>query len=415
MKFLHQAFSNNKIKIPGSKSHFQRIVLIILAHDIDTIIIKNAGLSNDDKSGLKILEENGYDISLDINSITIQKKHTLKIENFNIGESGFLTRSLLAILSVKGGNYQIIGEGSIIDRDFSHEIDFLEKNGVKVDSNNGKLPIKLNGKIDTKYIRLNASNSSQFLSGLLIGLAASEYVGNISVNSLKSQHYIDLTLNTLDEFGIKIKNDNYQGFHFENDLFDVPGKINVESDWSSASFWIVAALISKNLELIGLDINSSQADRSILKLMDSNDLNYSFQNTLMINNQSIPGFVFDATDSPDLIPILTLLAFNANSKSQIIGVNRLANKESNRKEVLKTEFKKLGGIIEEESDKFIIHPTILNSGKIDSHNDHRIAMTFIIATITNRLEIEIDDVNCIDKSYPQFIDHYKSLGGIVNE
>ncbi|MDC1067932.1 hypothetical protein OAQ99_02095 [Candidatus Kapabacteria bacterium] len=415
MKLKHQKSLNIKLKIPGSKSYFQRVVLLIYLLKQNKIVLQNVGLSNDDKTVIKFLINNSFNVDYESNTLIMNRVGEAQSFKNDVGESGFLTRSLLGILSLENNKYQIVGKGSLLKRSFNHELSFLRKNGVEV-SEDSYLPISIKGPLKKKNINYDSSNSSQFLSGLLLGLSIQLYKDTIAVSNLSSKKYIDLTIEVAKKFGYIISHSNYTEFSFSTSNIKTPQQLFIESDWSSAAFWIVAGVISaEELILKGLNPNSSQADKKILDVLDTINISYNLDaESLIIKKQKLIGFQFDATDCPDLIPILCLLAVNCEGETRISGISRLINKESNRKSVLIKEFQNLGVLITEKDNTFIIANQKLNSGKVSSYNDHRIAMTFTIATITNRVEIEIDDLKCISKSYPDFLNHYIESGGEIN-
>jgi len=257
-----------------------------------------------------------------------------------------------------------------------------------------------------KAIETNAQNTSEIFT--------------ITVNDLKSKPYIDLTLQIMQHFGLPMPvNVDYEEFIFEKKQIESKETIEytVEGDWSGAAFLIVAATIAGSIIIEGMDTNSTQADKAILKALDSTGVKYNFEaNNLHISqaNLPLPAFAFDATDCPDLFPPLVALASFCKGTTVIKGVNRLAHKESNRGLTLQEEFGKLGVDIALEGDFMKIKSSQnINEATVYSHHDHRIAMACAVAALKATDKIVIENADAINKSYPNFYQHLQQLGATI--
>jgi 3-phosphoshikimate 1-carboxyvinyltransferase len=279
---------------------------------------------------------------------------------------------------------------------------------------NVKLVKKYNDKTDR--IKTKANKSSQFLSGLLLALPLLKEGTTIEVEDATSLPYIDLTMNIMEEFGFQIANDNYQKFYLKSQI-DIDYLIlNSEADWSSASYLLVAGAISGNIKLKGLELQSKQADKSILEVLKQVGANVIIDSeSIIVSKNQLNSFEYDATNSPDLIPALVALAINCKGKSIIKGIHRLINKESNRLESLYYEYRKLNCKIEIFEDSFIVEKSNILGGLVNSYNDHRIAMSLAIAGLNASPSIIIEDAECVSKSYPNFFEDLKLIGGNINE
>jgi 3-phosphoshikimate 1-carboxyvinyltransferase len=267
-------------------------------------------------------------------------------------------------------------------------------------------------------IEVDGSLSSQFLTGLLIAYSASGAKEvSIKVKDLKSKPYVDLTLDVMRKFGMRIpENNNYKEFSFLktpiNQLTNKQINYIVEGDWSGAAFLLVAGAIAGPITIKGLDRNSTQADKTILNaLMKANVIIEIIGEDINIHPGDLKSFEFDATDCPDLFPPLVTLAAYCKGETKIQGIHRLTHKESNRTEALVQEFGKMGVKIGLQDDAMIIHgSTKLSSGKVHSHHDHRIAMACAVAALKAEGEVEIEEAQSVKKSYPDFYDDLKTLG-----
>ena len=284
------------------------------------------------------------------------------------------------------------------------------KMGLQIESNNGFLPLTVNGHLKAGRYTVDGSQSSQYISGLLMALPLLKADSELIVENLRSKPYIDLTLATLAAFGITIE---VEGNHYiiaGNQMYSA-SKYKVESDWSSASCWLAAAALGQKIELSGLSISSKQADVAMLDALYAANCTVEFLiDTIRVDGEKRRAFNFDATDCPDLFPALVLLAVGCIGKSIVKGVHRLKNKESDRGVVLQQEFDKLGIKIELLDDEMhIFGGTLLKSAVVDSHNDHRIAMCMGIAGTLIEEGIAIQGAEAVSKSYPSFWEELDQL------
>jgi 3-phosphoshikimate 1-carboxyvinyltransferase len=303
--------------------------------------------------------------------------------------------------------------------DFFDEI--LPLLGVSVQSNGGKLPLKIKGPLLPKNIEVDGSLSSQYLTGLLLAYAASDAKDvSIKVNNLKSKPYVDLTLDVMKQFGLKIpENRNYEEFYFNNEpTHDSPlttHHYTVEGDWSGGAFLLVAGVIAGSIKVRGLDLMSTQADKAIVHaLMSANASMAMDAKGIQLHAGEMNAFDFDATDCPDLFPPLVALAAYCKGETRIKGVSRLAHKESNRGLTLQEEFGKMGVKIDLNDDFMIVHGGEgVKGAVVHSRHDHRIAMACAVAALKADGETIIEEAQAVKKSYPDFYAHLESLGAKV--
>jgi len=400
---------------PPSKSMMQRACALgLLNCGITTIF--NPGYSNDDLAAISIVESLGATIQKYNDSIVIISSGNVHAKpDIFCGESGLSFR-LFSIVAANGSNeFTITGTGSLLNRGMDTLIEMLHALDVKVSSNDSRLPFKINGPIVPKNISVDGSKSSQYLTGLLMALGSSAQEPiTIVVENLVSKPYIDLTLDMMRFFGYEITHDAYQHFHINpKQKLEKNLDLAIEVDWSSASFFLVAGAIHGDINVSGLNINSTQADRMILDVLNQVGVNYSISNKQIqfSKTNDLKSFAFDATDCPDLFPPLVVLALHCNGISSIKGVHRLLNKESNRALTLQTVFSKMGAQIDIVDDEMIIQVNATLTGtEVESHHDHRIAMALSIAALSAKGETSILNAEAVDKSFPEFYDKLKLLG-----
>jgi len=239
---------------------------------------------------------------------------------------------------------------------------------------------------------------------------------SIKVRDLKSKPYIDLTLDMMEKFGLRVpENINYEEFIFHEDGRKEPDlrtrDYTVEGDWSGGAFLLVAGAIAGSITVRGLDRSSTQADKAILDaLMSANAAIAMEAKGIKVRSGEMNGFNFDATDCPDLFPPLVALAAYCKGDSSIKGVGRLAHKESNRALTLQEEFGKMGVKIDLNEDSMVIHGGGKVSGAVvHSRHDHRIAMALTIAALKAQGETVVEEAQAVKKSYPDFYSDLQSL------
>jgi len=408
---IKRSFLSGELIIPPSKSDAQRAILCAaLSHG--SSIIRNYGQSKDVLSMLENVEKLGaklfyFEDELRIVGISDFPKNI----ELNVGESGLGLRLLAGVCANNPGSQILTGDGSVLKRDQSFFEKYFPQNGVEVDLNNGKLPLEIKGQFGGGEIIVDGSESSQYISGLLMGLPLLELSSVLKVENSKSTPYISMTLGTLRQFGIEIDNDNFEAFVIDGNQKYEACDYTVESDWSSASYWLVAAALGNPLILKGLNLDSKQADIKMLEALSNANCTISMkENAIQIDGLLRQAFEFDATDCPDLFPALVTLACFCEGKTSIKGVSRLANKESNRGLVLQEEFGKLGVRIEINDDvMYVFGGGELKSNIVNSHNDHRIAMCIAIAATMIEDVVEINGAEAVSKSYPEFWEHLEML------
>jgi len=304
--------------------------------------------------------------------------------------------------------------------DFFDEI--LPQLNVKVKSQNGKLPLIVQGPLQPKNIEINGSLSSQFLTGLLMAYAAADAKDvSIRVNNLASKPYIDLTLDVMRRFGLKLpENKNYEEFYFSKETHNsslITHEYHVEGDWSGGAFLLVAGAIAGPITVRGLDMMSTQADKSIMKALSDANAGFAIEaKGIKLHPTGMKAFDFDATDCPDLFPPLVAFASYCQGQTKIKGVNRLTHKESDRSASLQQEFGKMGVKVEVNDDVMIIHGGgKVNGAKVHSHHDHRIAMACAVAALKADGETTIEAADAVRKSYPDFFTDLRSLGADLND
>ena len=426
---IHPSQLSGAINAPASKSSMQRACAAALLVNGKSII-KNPGHSNDDKAALDIIKKLGAIVSeIDAETISVQSYFlsnpgniTSKENTIHCGESGLSIRMFAPIAALCKNKITITGEGSLTTRPLNFFDEIFPQLGVAVQSNEGKLPITIQGPLQPKDIEIDGSLSSQFLTGLLFAYAASPRESanspvTIKVKDLKSKPYIDLTLEVMKQFGLELpETRGYEEFIFHKNssqLSSSGGRVaTVEGDWSGGAFLLVAGAIAGPIMVTGLSLASTQADKKIVDALMAANAGIAMEaKGIKVHPAQMRAFEFDATDCPDLFPPLVALAAYCKGTTKIKGVSRLAHKESNRGLTLQEEFAKMGLQIDLEDDIMLVHGGgKLNGATVHSRHDHRIAMACAVAALKADGHTTIEDADAVNKSYPDFYNDLKTIG-----
>lgn len=341
-------------------------------------------------------------------------------------ESGSTLRFLLPLACVLtkrlGKPIHFTGADYLAKRPLSPLVEELCAHGANI-SFPGKFPLIVSGELTSGIYTLPGNISSQYISGLLMALPLLSGDSEIHITGAReSVSYIGLTLAMQKQFHITINETSY-GYHIPGSQnYISPGKLIIEADWSSAAFWLAAGAIGKTAPLLtGLSLTSAQGDRAVLRILEA--FGAKIQSTesgiTVTKPTKLYGTIVDASDVPDLIPVLAVVAAYAEGKTEFINAGRLRIKESDR--IVSTEelLNRLGVKTESTSDTLTVYGLSTDTGidsvsapiAVRSFNDHRIAMSAAIAATAYHWPILLTQAEAVSKSYPTFFEHYKTLGG----
>lgn len=407
----------------ASKSSMQRGCAAALVQPGITTLL-NAGASNDDRAALDVIQKLGATVTtLPDGKLQIESKGVQPALNeMNCGESGLGVRMFTPIAALSEKPIKISGTGSLVTRPMDFFDEILPLLGVQITTNSGKLPFHIQGPLQPANIEIDGSLSSQFLTGLLMAYAGANASNvAIKVKDLKSRPYIDLTLQVMRAFGMKLpENRNYREFYFgtEPHVAEPTNRTyTVEGDWSGAAFLLVAGAIAGDVDVPGILNTSTQADKKIVNaLLDAGADVTVRENGVAVKRSKLHAFSFDATDCPDLFPPLVALAAHCKGITRIRGLRRLKHKESDRGITLQEEFDKLSTRIDLHDDEMLVHGNggvFVKNHTLNSHHDHRIAMACAVACLPADFYVQIRNAEAVNKSYPGFFAHLKSLGADV--
>ncbi len=382
-----------KVQAISSKSDAHRKIIAAALADKPCELILNR-LSDDIEATIDCISKLGGGAERTENGILITPINCEdKPISLDFRESGSTARFLLPVAAGLYTECEFSGRGRLPERPFLELTSQMRKNGVEISSD--KLPMETKGRLKPGTFSLPGNVSSQYITGLLLALPMLKEESEIILTSeLESVAYIDMTLDTLREFGVEInKTDNR--YIVRPQKYCSPGRTVVDGDWSNGAFWIVADKICGGVEIEGLSRKSRQGDKAVCELLDKCEI--------------------DASQIPDLVPILTVLAAARKGETIIKNAGRLRLKESDRLLAMTECINNLGGDARQSEDGIIINGRgSLDGGCVKGYNDHRVVMAAAIASCICKDNVIIEGAEAVNKSYPTFFDDFKSLGGVCD-
>ena len=451
------------LHMPVSKSFAQRAIIAAALAE-GTSHLRGYTPCGDNEAALQVARSLGAQVEQDGAEITItgisaslgslgtnvsadKDSDALESRTLHVGESGLLTRMMIPVMvQLCPGKVILTGEKTLLGRPLTGAKAILETFGAECRSIDGTdardlcIPLEVSGPLKAGRAEVSGKHGSQIISGLLMALPFADRNSSLIVHEPKSIPYQFITLEVLKKFGVKVGNDMLGGRDFLESggdwslctemVFKIKGgqkykaaDIDLEADWSAAANFLVAGAIFGKLEIQGLDTTSLQADLSIMDvLMDAGaSLSQMDGNNGDITVQRAPltAFQVDASNCPDLFPILSVLAAFCQGTSRLAGVSRLANKESDRAKAILEMLTRMGVKASIEADELVVEGqtlvqrlldgNLLKGGSYTSHHDHRMVMALKVASLGADSPIAIDDEACVAKSFPQFLDMWQSM------
>ena len=402
------------VTAPPSKSDVHRAVLCA-ALSGGVCKISPVALSQDIKATIGCVEALGACTQLKGCELTVDgsgvfSKSSAKLD---CGESGSTLRFFVPVAAAGGIETEFTGRGSLKSRPIGLFADILPKAGVECVTD-GTLPLKIKGKLKSGTFEVPGNISSQFITGLLLALPLLENDSKIVLTTkLESEGYIDMTTACMEKFGVKVERTSY-GWYVKGSQKYIPRNYRTDGDWSQAAFFLAAGAVSGDVTVDGVDINSPQGDKEIVNLLKKFGADVEVNSSgVRVKKSELSGIKIDAGQIPDIVPILSVLAGASKGITEIFGAERLRIKESDRLKTTAALLNSIGGKAEEKSDGLkIIGTRGFKGGTINGSNDHRIVMSASIAALCCENKVEVSDKESINKSFPNYFEEYKKLGGV---
>ncbi|MHB8962556.1 MAG: 3-phosphoshikimate 1-carboxyvinyltransferase [Saccharofermentanales bacterium] len=357
--------------------------------------------------------DTGSDTSLSLDISTTRRAMASLLageEEIFCSESGSTLRFLIPVAAALGRSVVFTGKGRLPERPLAEYAGIFRDKGIQLEfpSEPGIfLPLRISGTLSPGTFRVPGNVSSQYISGLLLALPLLDGDSRIEVTSaLESEAYIDLTVGVMQDFGVAVTRSGNSfliaGGQRYSDI-----RYTVEGDYSQAAFWLTANFLGSDITIEGLNPDSRQGDRLIGGILDR------FRRYPGDGSASEREILIDASQIPDLVPILCVAAANTPAITHIVNAGRLRLKESDRIASSVALVRSIGGTAEETQDGILLSGSAarLRGGHVDSFGDHRIAMAAAIAATTTEEGVTLSGFRCVDKSYPEFFDDFIRVKG----
>ena len=403
------------VTAPPSKSAAHRAILCALLARGKSAV-RNVSLSDDIRATIGAAEALGARAVFSNGVLTLDSgAGFLPKAEIDCGESGSTLRFLIPVLAALGIEATLTGHGRLPERPIGVYLDCLPKNGVTLKTERG-LPLTIGGKLRPGTFLLPGDVSSQFITGLLLALPLLAGDSRILLSTpLESAGYVDMTLSAMADFGVTAR-PLPDGWLVPGGQRYLPREYAVEGDWSQAAFFLAAGALGGDLEIRGLRRDSAQGDREAERLFSAFGAKIGWQGeTLTASAGTLSGIDIDASQIPDLVPILAATAALARGRTVISRAQRLRIKESDRLAAMADGLNALGAQVSPTPDGLVIDGVPeLRSGLARGCNDHRVVMALAVAALRGAGEIRITDAQSVRKSYPDFFEEYNRLGGMAH-
>ncbi len=389
------------------------------------------GISADIEATVRCIKSLGATVlPLDNGLRVIPGEPSLEQALFDCGESGSTLRFMLPVVAARLPNgAEFIGAGRLPNRPLGELCEGLRVNGCFLSANS--VPLALTGRLTGGEFLLPGNVSSQYITGLLLALPITQKGGCIKLTSpLESSDYVTMTLRVLEQFGIVVERlaDGWRVLGGQN--YHSPGRIVVEGDWSNAAALLCAGAIDGKVTVNGVKSASAQGDRRIMEfLQDFGAEVVVDDNAITVASRPLHGVTLDMSENPDLFPVLAVVAAAAEGRTVLANAKRVRMKECDRLSGMAEMLTAVGANVTETEDSLIIDggdPLHGDSrglrgdsrglrgdsralSRVDIKNDHRLVMAGALLSLAAKADIEVDNVEAVNKSYPRFLEDWKYL------
>ena len=399
---------NGRIICPANKSYTHRAIFLAALSDGKSIV-KKILRSNDTIATINACRGFGVEVEEIENNVTIKNtiNETVQSSMINAENSGTTIRIAIAIAALSGGNTTLTGDESLRKRPMKPILDALETMGVNTESDGGKPPIHIDGKIKGKEISINGDISSQFISALLI--IAPRLPDGLIINvegDLVSKPYVDLTIAIMKKFGVEVEiEEDYKKYVVKHQIYQ-PTTFSIPSDFSNLALLLAANVLLGDGLTIEISLGDMpQGDEAIVDILEKLGVNVTLEDDIITTESptALNGGKFDLSNTPDLLPALAILALKSEKPIEIFNVKHARYKETDRIRIISRELKKIGLEIDEKDDGLVLKKSSeLHSAELNSEHDHRLFMAFSIAGMFVG-ECTVSDPEAVKVSYPEFI------------
>jgi 3-phosphoshikimate 1-carboxyvinyltransferase len=408
--------ARGRVLLPGSKSISNRVLLLAALAAGDTEV---TGLLDADDT--RVMREALSRLGISFRENTVRGAggaFPAKQAQLNLGNAGTAFRPLTAALALSGGEYRLDGVARMRERPIGDLVDALRGVGARIDylGTEGFPPLAIHpGQISLeKRLKVRGDVSSQFLSALLMALPLAGKAARIDiVGELISRPYVDLTLNTMRRFGQEVRRDGWKSFEVQARPYTSPGRVRVEGDASSASYFLAAGAIGAGpVRVEGVGRDSIQGDVRFVEVLERMGAKVEFGEDWIECSGAPPlrAIDMDMNHIPDAAMTAAVLALFADGTSALRNIASWRVKETDRIAAMAAELRKLGAEVEEGADFLRVAPPakLNNDVAVDTYDDHRMAMSLSLATLGG-VALAIKDPDCVAKTFPEYFKAFASI------
>ncbi len=412
---------NGVVNIPGSKSISNRALLLATLAKGKTTLT-NLLDSDDIRYMLASLKQLGVEYQLSENNTVCELEGLGKplsaqqAQTLFLGNAGTAMRPLCAALTLGSGEFTLTGEPRMEERPIGDLVDSLRQLGANITylKNDGFPPLTINADgLNGGEVEIAGDLSSQFLTALLMVAPLTKDTVNINIKGeLVSKPYIDITIALMAQFGVEVINHDYRRFEIQTgQQYVSPGKVLVEGDASSASYFLAAGAIQGGeVKVTGVGKLSIQGDVKFADVLEKMGADIEWGDDYIIARQAkLTAVDLDMNHIPDAAMTIATAALFAEGTTRITNIYNWRIKETDRLSAMATELRKVGATVEEGHDFIAVTPPAeLNTAAIDTYNDHRMAMCFSMLAFAD-CGITINDPDCTSKTFPTYFAEFARL------
>lgn len=422
--YIAPSFIEGTLTPPPSKSAAHRALICAALAGLtgEPGSVEGIQLSEDMQATIGALEVLGFMVRLDHHRLTMERKSADVAERgivlCDCMESGSTLRFFIPIFAALGISVRFEGRGRLPSRPLGIYDTCLPAHGMDIAHpvEGTGLPLIMKGRLQGGMYLLPGDVSSQFITGLLFALPLCREDSRIQLTTpLESAAYVEMTLSALKEAGIQIEEEK-NGWFIPGGQRYKPAEYRVEADWSQAAFLLAAGALGGQVALRGLDTASVQGDREVLAIFRGFGAQIAEKwGELHCYASPLHGMDIDASQIPDLVPILAVTAATAVGVTRIYNAGRLRLKESDRLEAVARCLSLLGAKVQELPDGLIIEGVPkLTGGEVPGYHDHRMVMSMAVAALSSQEPVVVTDAESVAKSWPSFFEDYQAIGGNVH-
>jgi 3-phosphoshikimate 1-carboxyvinyltransferase len=409
---------NGSVRMPASKSHTIRALLIATLADGESVLLDPLS-SGDTESCLLACEQLGAKITRSADKLIIQGTGTQLAapeSMIDVGNSGTTLYLALSVAALGKKPITFTGDYQIQRRSAQSLLNSLNDLGASATSEkgNGCAPITISGPLKGGTTSIECP-TSQYLSSLLLSCPLAEGDSEISVPLLNEQPYAEMTIDWMSRHGVSVEYDDLSCFRVKGGQQYSPVNRAIPSDFSSATFFLVAAAITgADVTLNGLDMTDSQGDKAVVPMLKKMGIQIETgADFVRVHGGTLSGAVLDLNATPDALPALAVAGCFAAGETRLVNVPQARQKETDRITVMCTELKKLGADVEELPDGLIIRQSTLSGGNVKGYDDHRVVMSMAVAGLRATGPVQVDSAEAMAITFPTFVELMNALGAKI--